>query len=132
MKQISFAVVAALALAASGCKQTGGAGEAIATLAELKDRMCRCTDKPCSDKVIDDMIQWGQATAKAAGDHEPARSEEDRRRLQALTEALIACEKQALASVTSVTPVTGAAGGPADAGGGSAAAGAADVITGTH
>ena len=68
MKHLTIAFMTAAALMSFGCKKKGGAGDMAAKMTELKDAMCKCTDKACADKVQADMTKWGSDMAKAAGD----------------------------------------------------------------
>ncbi|HEX4416758.1 MAG TPA: hypothetical protein VH165_02615 [Kofleriaceae bacterium] len=34
---------------------------AIVKMQQLSDAMCTCADKPCSERVIEEMTQWGRA-----------------------------------------------------------------------
>jgi hypothetical protein len=67
MKNLTIAFLAAASLMSFGCKKKGG-GDMIGKMTELKDAMCKCTDKACADKVQADMAKWSADNAKAAGD----------------------------------------------------------------
>ena len=121
MQKIAIAFLVGVSLAALGCKPTGGAGAAIAKLAELKDKMCACKDQVCTGKVSEEMTLWGQEVAKAGGDQGARRSTEDMAQMRQVTEELIQCETKI------VTQAAHASAGPVGAavGSGSAAAGSA-------
>jgi hypothetical protein len=56
VKKISFAFICAVALLSfTGCKKKGGAGESIAKMQEFAEKMCKCSDKACADKVQEEM-----------------------------------------------------------------------------
>src|SRR5262249_35272780 len=86
MQKISIAFLAAVALASFGCKKKGG-GDLVAKYTEFKDRMCACKDKGCADKVNDDMRNWTQAN----GDKEGKASEEDAKKMAAVSDELNKC-----------------------------------------
>jgi hypothetical protein len=134
MKKISIAFLAAMSLASFGCKKKGGSGEAIAKMTEFKDKMCACKDKACTDKVSEDMTKWGQEQAKNAGDKAAAVSEEDTKKMAAVTEEMTKCMTKimtdaAAAAAPPAAPAAPAAGSdtaaPA-AGSAAPAAGSAD------
>src|SRR5262249_55137040 len=78
MKKFLIAFVAAMSLAAFGCRKNK-AREALAQLTVLKDEMCACTDKTCSDKVSDEYSRWSQAQPKSDGDRSGTPSEQDKK-----------------------------------------------------
>ena len=104
MKNLSIAILAAAALLSfGGCKKKAGGGDdSTAKLGEFKDRMCKCADKACADKVTDDMTKWGQEAAKTM-DKDPKPNEDDAKKLQAINEDLIKCQ-QKLISASTPTP----------------------------
>lgn len=129
MKKISIAFLAAMSLAAFGCRKNKGS-EAIAKLTELKDRMCACKDKTCSDKVSKEFSRWSQEQEKSDGDKPGTAGEEDPK-MEEVTEQLSQCLMKI--ELPGGTGAAGAAGGAAAAGGaggtvgsGSPAAGSAD------
>ncbi len=133
MQKISIALLAGGSLAAFGCKPTSGADDAIAKLAELKDKMCACKDHACTARVSEEMTRWGQEIAKAGGDKEARRSPEDMKQMRQVTEDLIRCETKIVTDAAHVVTSTagtamgsGSAGSATAAGsGGSAAPGSA-------
>ncbi len=91
MMKISIAFLAAMSLAGSGChKDQHKGGESIARMTELKNKMCACKDKTCSDKVSGELVAWKQAQDKP-GDKPAPLSEEDDKKLEAVTEELTQC-----------------------------------------
>lgn len=127
MTKISIAFLAALSLAGSGCHKNKGDADqagAIARLTELKDKMCACKDKTCSDKVSGEYSSWTQAQAKSEGDKPGSPGEQDKK-VEELTEELTQC------LLKLEVPSTGSAAGAAGAAGGAGSAGAAGSADGT-
>ncbi|MEO8704113.1 MAG: hypothetical protein ABI867_28940 [Kofleriaceae bacterium] len=61
-------LVVAAVLAFAGCKKKGPPlGEAMAKMEAFQKSMCDCKDKPCADKVDEEMMKWSLDVAKAAG-----------------------------------------------------------------
>jgi hypothetical protein len=120
MKKISIAFLAAMSLASFGCKKKG-AGEAIAKMAEFKDKMCACKDKACTEKVSEDMTKWSQEAAKAGGDKEAKVTEDDAKKMAVVTEEMTKCMTkimtEAAGAMGGTPPAGGAAGGTPPAGG---------------
>ena len=117
MQKISIALLAAISLAAFGCKPTGGAGDAIAKLTELKDKMCACKDQACTGRVSGEMTRWGQEFARAGGDKGARRSPEDVKQIRQVTEDLIRCEAKIVADAArAATGTAGTAMGRGSAG----------------
>jgi hypothetical protein len=117
MKNLSIAMLAALALLSlGGCKKKGGGSDdTTAKLGEFKDRMCKCADKACADKVTDDMTKWGQEAAKTMeSDVKP--NEDDAKKRQAINEDLIKCQQKLISAATPnpATPPPPAGDKPAD------------------
>lgn len=44
-------------------------------MARFRDEMCKCADRPCVDRVVEDMTQWSQEMARTRGGN--ARLSED-------------------------------------------------------
>jgi hypothetical protein len=101
MKNLSIAILATLALASfGGCKKKGGGDDnTTAKLTEFKDQMCKCTDKACTDKVMDDMTKWGQEAAKIV-EKDAKPNEDDVKKRQALNEDLIKCQQKVISAAT--------------------------------
>jgi len=118
MMKTSFAFLAAMSLAGSGChKNQDKGGASIARMTELKNKMCACKDKACSDKVSEELSAWKQSQDKP-GDKPMRLSEEDDRKLEDVTDELTQCLLK-----LEVPGGSGGAGpaGAAGAGGGSGA-----------
>jgi hypothetical protein len=65
MKNLTIAFLAAASLfTVSACKKKNGAAEAIEKMGQLKDQMCKCTDKACADKVQADFDAYGKTMEK--------------------------------------------------------------------
>jgi hypothetical protein len=112
MKNLSIAILAALSLVSfAGCKKKGGGGEAIAKMADFKDQMCKCPDKACADKVTEAMTKWNQDMAKEGGDKDASKlSEEDAKKVAAISEELTKCMSKLMAPPAPPTPPPPAAG----------------------
>jgi hypothetical protein len=129
MKKISIAFLAVMSLAASGCRKNKGA-EALARLTVLKDKMCACKDKTCSDKVSVEFSSWRQEQEKSDGDKPGTPGEEDPK-MEEVTEQLSQClMKIELPGGAGAAGAAGGAGATGGAGGtmgsGSPAAGSSD------
>ncbi|HEU4733699.1 MAG TPA: hypothetical protein VFT22_37655, partial [Kofleriaceae bacterium] len=87
MMRAPLILLVCLGAATTACKKEG-AGDAIAKMSELKDKMCACKDKACADQVAQEMTRWG--TEHKAGEASKL-SEEDQKKLVALTEDMTKC-----------------------------------------
>jgi hypothetical protein len=58
--------IAGLVATKSDRPSRGSFDDAIDKMAEFSNRMCQCKDKPCADRVQDDMTKWGTEMAKNA------------------------------------------------------------------
>jgi hypothetical protein len=125
MKKISIAFLAAMSLASFGCPKKTSSGDAIAKLTELRDKMCACKDKACTEKVTEELTRWGQDQAKVAGDQGVKMSDDETKKSAAVSGEIGTCMAKVLAEAGGTM-----GGGPA-AGGGSAAAGGADGSAGS-
>jgi hypothetical protein len=124
MMKLSIVFLAAMSLAGSGCHKNK-AGESIVKLTELKDKMCACKDKACSDKISEEMTRWSQAQAKSDGDKPVPLSEEDAEKTAAVTAQIAQCLLKL--EVPGGEGAAGAAGGAGGTmGSGRPAAGSAD------
>jgi hypothetical protein len=107
------------------CKKSGGAGEAVAKMTELKDKMCACKDKACTDQVTAEMTKWGSERKGAEASNV---SEDDQKKLVAATEELTRCMTKNMTDAAGSAAAGSAAAGSAaegSAAAGSAAAGSA-------
>lgn len=123
MMKISVAFLAAMSLAALGCHKDKELGS-VAKLTEIKGKMCACKDKTCSDKVSEELVQWGQQQEKAAGDKSVALSESDTEKVEKVKEEIARCLLKLEVPGGDGAPPAGAAGDTM--GRGSPAPGAAD------
>jgi hypothetical protein len=135
MKKIMIIVVAAMSLAAVGCKKKGGMAEAMAKMGEFKDKMCKCTDAKCAQGVTEEMTKWSQEQAKG-GDKDMKPSEDDAKKIAEITKGMTDCMTKAMgagmggemggsaagsAEGSAAAPAGGSAEGSAAPAGGSAA-----------
>lgn len=74
---------------ATQAEQQTAARDAILQMAEFRDDMCACTDKPCVDQVTERMRIWGRMMASRG--EAPQRSPEEKAELAQITEALGKC-----------------------------------------
>lgn len=98
MMRWSFAVLAAVSLVpVAGCpgKAKPDGAAAIAKLEDIRNQMCKCTDKACTDKVNEEYAKWGQDQAKASGD-KPAPSADDTKKTAAVMEEITKCTAKAI------------------------------------
>jgi len=144
MMKISIAFLAAVSLAGLGCRKNKGdadkAGIAIAKLTALKDRMCACKDKACSDKVSAELAEWGQEQEKSDVDKPASPGEKDSEKMEALRDEVANCllklEVPSGAGAPgsageSATAAGGAGGAVAGGAGGSAAPAAGSAAVGS-
>lgn len=69
--------------------------EAIAKMAEFKDKMCVCVDKACADRVTEDMTRWGQEQAGRV-DLDVRISEDDTKAMATVVEEMTRCMTKAM------------------------------------
>ena len=118
MKKFLFVMVAALSLAAMGCKKKSAGGEAMAKMEGFADDMCKCKDAACVTKVSEAMQKWS-TEQKPDKDYKP--TEEDTKKGTEVMKKMQECTAKA------------AGGGGAMGGGGSgeAPAGGSDKPAGS-
>ena len=56
-------------VASSGCKK-----DVTKDIENLADRACACTDAPCAEKVVDDLLALADKNRKARGDEDRAQA----------------------------------------------------------
>ncbi len=95
MKNFMIVCLAALSVAAIGCKKKDGAGAAMSKMTEYKDKMCGCKDSACAQKVSDEMTKWGQEQAKD-NKQSPAMSEEETKKFTQIGEEMGKCMQKAM------------------------------------
>ena len=54
-----------------------GVAATLAKLRQFSDDMCRCKDRDCADRVVDEMTSWAQDLASADQAHPRVNSAED-------------------------------------------------------
>ena len=115
--RVAYMFLAMSLATAPACKKSGGAGEAIAKMTEVKDKICACKDKACVDAATAELTKWG--TDHAKGD--PGKvSEADQQKLTAVSEEMTKCMTKVLTdAATSGAAAMGSAGSAAAAGSGS-------------
>ena len=116
MKNLSIAVLAALSLLSfAGCKKKGGASDVAAKMGEFRDQMCKCTDKACADKVTESMAKWTQDNAKEGAKEAAKPSEEDMKKMTAISEEYSKCMQKVMTASMPTPPAAPPAGDkPAD------------------
>jgi hypothetical protein len=132
MEKFAIVFLAAMSLAGFGCHKSKRTkdGASIAKMTELKNRMCACKDKACSDVISEELSRWTQEREKSAGDKAGTPTEEDAEMAE-VTEEMTRCILKleipggsGAAGSGDAARGTGGVGGAT--GGGSAAAGSAD------
>ena len=95
-------------------------------MADFKDKMCKCADKACADKVTEEMTKWGTEQAKNAGADKDAKiSEEDTKKIASVTEEMTKCMTKAMMAGVGAPPAAPAAAPAGDKPADPAAAGSA-------
>lgn len=69
--------------------------DALAKMSAFRDEFCKCTDKPCADRVTEDMTRWGQEMAKDSA-NQGLVSEDDAKQMAAITEEMTKCMTRAM------------------------------------
>lgn len=82
-------------------KKARGAGDAIAMMASFRDQMCKCAEKVCADKVTERMTRWGQEIAKEGADYSIPITEDDTKKMAAVTEEMTRCMTKAMTARSS-------------------------------
>lgn len=123
MQKILIALIAAVSLAAPGCKKKSadGGGDMMAKMTEYKNQMCACKagDKACADKVSADMKAWSDQHAKS-GEHKA--DPEMAKKMEPVTKEFGDCMMKAMTpSGDPGAAGSGATGSAAGTGAGSAA-----------
>jgi hypothetical protein len=114
MKNLSIAVLAALSLLSfAGCKKKG-ASDVAAKMAEFRDQMCKCTDKTCADKVTESMAKWTQDNAKEGSKEAAKPTEEDMKKMTAISEDYSKCMQKVMIASAPPPPAAPAGDKPAD------------------
>lgn len=125
MKQL-FSIAAIVF--AFGCSK-GGGDKILSDYEGFKDRMCKCADKACADKVTADVGAWMSKMADSMKDTKPTKEQDEK--FDKIDDAMEECAKKFEAKEPEPTPPAGdtppaepPAGGSAagSAGSGSAAA----------
>lgn len=134
MKKIAFAFLCSMAvLSFAGCKKKGGGDAAVAKAEEFKTKACKCKagEKECADKVIKEMMEYGE---KNKADAEKwAKDTALMAKVKPISDATQKCIEAAMAA--GATDPGSAAPGSADPGsaapGSAAPAGSADPAAGS-
>jgi hypothetical protein len=69
---------------------TSHAPLAIAKLGEYRDAICKCADKACANRMLEEMTQWAQQMAKQHP-NEPHMTEAEIQRAKEISDALVKC-----------------------------------------
>lgn len=85
MKQLM--IVMGLFLGAGAC---GGGGGIEGEMAGWKDKMCKCTDKACAEKTMEDYNTWAKGKREAAKDMPKDQLE----KIKGLDKELKACRRK--------------------------------------
>jgi hypothetical protein len=60
-----------------GCGGSAG-DEALAKMEGFKNDICACKDKECAEKVMKDMMEWGEKFEKDNKDKKPSKEQEEK------------------------------------------------------
>lgn len=71
-----------------GCGGSAG-DQALAKMEGAKTEMCACKDKACGDKVMKDLMEWGEKFEKDNKDKKP--SEEQEKKAEAIGKEMSEC-----------------------------------------
>ena len=77
--------------------EPAGAAATLARLRQLSDEMCRCPDRDCADRVVDEMMSWAQELA-ARNEASPRVNSAEGAEAQAATERMSRCMSAAYAA----------------------------------
>ncbi len=122
MKNLGIAFLAAMTIASFGCKKKG---DVIGRMTEFKDKMCKCTDKACVDKVEEEETKAMQEMAKGGGEKEKGEKPDDAmmKKMTDIGMAKMECKMKASGGGGAMAGSGAAMGSAAPAGSDSAAAG---------
>jgi hypothetical protein len=67
----------------------GASDKAMAKLEGAKNDMCACKDKACGDKVMEELVKWGEQFEKDNKDKKP--TEEEMKKGEEITKAMMEC-----------------------------------------
>ncbi len=70
------------------------AAPAVATLQRFKDEMCKCAERTCADRVVEDLAQWISAESQAP--NTAPSTEAEMATIGELNEQLAACLQRAM------------------------------------
>jgi hypothetical protein len=77
----------------AGCGSKNAGDKIISEFEGLKDRMCKCADKACADKVNEDTTKWMQKLAEGSEkDAKPTKEQDEK--FDKLGDELKACAKK--------------------------------------
>lgn len=74
-----------------GCGSKGG-DKIITEFEGFKDRMCKCADKACADKVTADATEWMTKMAESMKDTKPTKEQDEK--FDKLDDEMKACAKK--------------------------------------
>ena len=119
-------VLAAVVVAAGGCKKKNSAAEAISKIGGFRDRMCACADKACADKINQEYMDWA---TKQSPDKPQQMGEDDAKKIQEVSLKYNEClTKWSGAGSGSDMTGSGSAGSGSDMAGSGSGAGAGDQM----
>jgi hypothetical protein len=76
--------------AAVDAEPKGMAG-VLAKMTRFSDDICTCSDRPCVNRVTDEMTRWGQEMAKSMDRNADKPSEADMKQMTVITERMAKC-----------------------------------------
>ena len=72
-----FFVTASLVFGLVACGKSAG-DEALSKMEGFKNDICACKDKACAEKVMKDMMEWGEKFEKDNKDKKPSKEQEEK------------------------------------------------------
>jgi len=76
MRKLMMAASLVLSLAACGSK--GGIDGALDKMESFKNEACKCSDKACTDKVMENMMKYMGEAEKSMKDAKPSKAQDER------------------------------------------------------
>ncbi|MDB4963861.1 MAG: hypothetical protein JWP01_3860 [Myxococcales bacterium] len=75
-----------------GCGSKGGGDKIISDYTGLKDRMCKCADKACAEKVTADAVEWMGTMEKEMKNTKPTKEQDEK--FDKIDDEMKACAKK--------------------------------------
>ena|SRR5436190_4853607 len=91
-KLLLIAGLGVLSLAGFGCKKGGDADKIISEYSGFKDRLCKCADKACADKVTQESEAWMAKQVEAMSKTKPTKEQDAK--FDKIEDEMEACAKK--------------------------------------